>query len=293
MLSNKPKLSIPVGVVMLLLALGCSAAPDLGKLWRAARSGTYESAAAAELSEAQRLFEAELAGASTTTAAWQALGIERFGVTVADRACAILREAIEARRGRGFYLFCAGADNTVALQVPHAITDLHTGAIGATLAAGGRFAVVAWNTVRRRTETEGRLVEADLAHLHASYFTALTEAIANSEHIDRVVQIHGFAASRRRSAAAARAAFIVSAGTRNPPPAIAATAALLQREFSLPALVYPRDTRELGGTTNRSGEILRRAGFEGFLHLEMNRGLRDRLRADEVMAARLAAVLAP
>ena len=45
-------------------------------------------------------------------------------------------------------------------------------------------------------------------------------------------------------------------------------------------LAYPRDVRELGGTTNRIGQLWRELGREDFLHIELSHALRQRLVGD-------------
>ncbi len=44
--------------------------------------------------------------------------------------------------------------------------------------------------------------------------------------------------------------------------------------------LFPTTVDELGGTTNVQDKILRAAGHDGFVHLELSRPLRRRLRDD-------------
>jgi hypothetical protein len=92
-----------------------------------------------------------------------------------------------------------------------------------------------------------------------------------------VVQLHGFAPANRTTCAGREAALILSAGHRYPGCRLRRLAACLAG--SLPGVVrlYPDQVRELGGTTNRIGELLRQAGFSNFIHMEMSPMLRLRL----------------
>lgn len=58
-------------------------------------------------------------------------------------------------------------------------------------------------------------------------------------------------------------------------------------------LVYPDDTRELGGTTNTVGKHLRTLGRDNFVHIELSYETRQRLAGDESRISELARCLAP
>ena len=193
--------------------------------------------------------------------------------------CHVVHETVERREGRGFYLFCPQADNHSALQAPHAFKDLHTGRIALALAHTARFRVVAWNTVPRYSEDAQGRHSADLAHLRESYFTALTRALAADSTVDHVIQLHGFSRQKRKGNGK-DAHIIVSNGTRRPDRTVFDLANRLRTALDVDTRVFPHDIRELGALTNRQGKILREAGRNSFIHIELSTETRKRLRND-------------
>ena len=285
--------SLPTALLALcLLAAGSARAAPLDRLWKAARDGHYQAPAAAELRRATALFTRELAGDPTPelAAAWRSLGWQRRALVLAGVDCRVLYEAAGRREGRGFYLFCPGAAGRAALQAPHAFKDLHTGRIALALARQARFRVVAWNTVPRfSTDARGRH-DADLAHLPESYFTALTRALAAHADIGPLIQLHGFARAARKGSGR-QAHIILSNGTRRPGPRVLELAARLRRALGVDTRVYPLDIRELGALTNREAQVLRAAGRDDFVHIELSAELRKRLRDDAAARTRFADAL--
>ena len=51
------------------------------------------------------------------------------------------------------------------------------------------------------------------------------------------------------------------------------------------------EVRELGGTRNVQGRLLRERGHDGFVHVELGRPLRERLRNEQELRSSLAACL--
>ncbi|MDX2455941.1 MAG: hypothetical protein QNL87_00375, partial [Gammaproteobacteria bacterium] len=82
-----------------------------------------------------------------------------------------------------------------------------------------------------------------------------------------------------------------SAGTAWPTPASTAVAACLQSLLNNPVRLYPRDVQELGATTNQQGRLLRRLAHNGFVHVELSRALRERLRSQGPLRTGFAACL--
>lgn len=286
-----------VRAILMALALGAGApAPAQDGITLAAllgdaiEGGDYAIPRPDELQAAESLFR-RLAldiPADKLNADAAALGME----IVTDGLLVILREQPTARRGRGFYVFRRGSDADV-LHVPHGFKDEMTREIGLALFLEGRFAAAGWNTVPRYYERDGARVDADLAHLPDSWFTAFARATASAWPRGRTLQLHGFANEKRRSPAGAGAALILSNGTEAPPPALRALRDCLSRSLREPAALYPQDVRELGGTTNAQGEALRELRYAGFLHLETSRDLRQRLRDDRTSRATLLNCLQP
>jgi hypothetical protein len=251
---------------------------------RLARGYVPATTADAALSEA--LFERLLRGEQGADIAE---GLARIGFTLASvtlggEAATVIREAAGQRTGKGLYVLRQGAGRPtpVLLQAPHRFTDLDTGRIVARLLEEGGFLAAAWNTVPRWYEDGGVRIDADLAHVEVSHFNAFTRAFAKVHGRSRVIQIHGFERARRRSGAGAQAGVIVSSGTGRPGSASAEVARCLEGALTPErVLLYPVDVKELGGTTNANAAALRELKFDGFVHIEVARELRIRLRDDE------------
>lgn len=62
--------------------------------------------------------------------------------------------------------------------------------------------------------------------------------------------------------------------------------------FTEPVLLYPVQVGELGGVTNQIGQTLRTLGSRAFVHLELARPLRERLREDAATRRRFGDCLA-
>ena len=266
------------------------AAADLEALWRAHRVEAYRPPPPEELARAEALFLRTLAGpaAPGLAADWAALGFDLRPLDDDARRLWVLAEQPRRRDGRGLFALAGDPAGRLYLQAPHSFKDLHTGRIGLRLFAEGAFAAGAWNTVPRRyTDEDEDPVQADMAHHEASYLEPFTRALVRHQPQALTLQLHGFAGGSRRSAAARGAGFIVSAGSTRASVAAEALTRCLADRFGAPALLYPRDTRELGGTRNRIGRILRAAGNEGFLHLEAALAIRQRLRDDAGSRRRL------
>lgn len=272
-------------------AVSATLAAAIGpRLAEAIRDGHYSPADADELARAERLFERLAAGSSP-----EALRAEmrELGVAVErDGPLVIVREREDARHGRGFYVFRDNARPDV-LHVPHGFKDEMTRDIGLALFAEGDFTAAAWNTVPRRYERDGVQVDADVAHLPATWFNAFVRATGRAWPQGRSLQIHGFDAGKRRSAAGADAALILADGTAVPDDALRRQRDCLASRLGREVALYPDDVGELGGTANVQGRTLRGLGYRGFVHIELGRSLRLTLRDDPGARAHLLACLQP
>jgi len=269
-----------------------TAAPE--DLVAARRCATYAPASMAELRRAEAAFRDLLQrreeAPATPDSAWKELGFETLRVTDNGVTWQVLREARGHCRGQGLYLIREGAAPELMLQVPHGYHDLHTDEIALRLARTP-VRVLAFNSVPRRYSRRGEARDADLAQREDSFFVALTRAFAATFPTGRIVQLHGFSREKRTTPAGAGAAVIVSAGTRWPSPGTEAVAACLQAQVDAPVRLYPRDVRELGGTGNLQGRILRGLAHSGFVHVELSRAMRERLQREDTLSARFARCL--
>lgn len=264
--------------------------PTLQEMLReAVRGGDYLAPGKEEMGRAEALFMRLARGATPAEVAAEAEALEmdiaRTGSLV------VVRESAAARRGRGFFVFRreAGPDG---LLVPHGFMDAMTRDIGAKLFEEGSFSAAAWNTVPRAYRRGNERVHADLAHLPDSWFNAFARAVARSWPDGRILQLHGFAPSKRKNATAAEADMIISNGTRTPDEALRRSQRCLNGRLGK-VLLYPTDIRELGGTTNAQGITLRAHGYEGFVHIEASRALRQRLKDSAAARAILLECLQP
>jgi len=268
--------------------LGASPDPIAELRARASRQGRYELPATLELARAETLFERTLSrreGFAALVAEWAGLGFQLRRVGEQSDASLVLMEAPGRRTGRGFYLFRDAPGPDLAIEAPHSPSDLGTGEILLRLYRETRAAAAAWSTVHRR--------EADLAHLTGSYFHSFSLAFARAFPAGRLVQIHGFDAEKPASGRDREAGVIVSNGTRQPGPALRSSWQCLERGFPGLIRLFPEEIGELGGTNNSQAGALSRIEYRGFVHLEMSRSFRRRLREDATALATLAGCLRP
>lgn len=278
----------------LLLCSAAQGEETLASLLRAASNGGhFEAVGEQELQQATVLFSRLARGEAVQSVSSAAETLALDIVTLPQLI--VVREKPEARRGRGLFVFRppAGKKNQHdILLIPHSFKDEMTREIGLALFAEGHFRAAAWNTVPRRYDRDGKPVDADMAHLSATYFNAFTRAWAEISKEDSFLQLHGFDPAKRRDASAAQAAIILSAGHTNPPSQLRQRWQCLQKAIPGAAL-YPETTRELGGTTNSQGKLLRAAGNPNFIHAELSREFRVSLLNDINLRRRLLDCLHP
>ena len=297
-MNKKPHLTVVLSLFLLIGAPAVSAPttprtlPEL--LAPAIRGGDYRPAPAEEVSRAEALFLRLAQGgepaALAAEASQLALTLESIGALV------IVREADHAKQGRGFFVFrrdLAPEARRDVLLVPHGFKDEMTRDIGLALFQQGGFSAAAWNSVPRRYERDGVSVDADLAHLPGTWFTAFALALARAWPLGQTLQIHGFDQGKRKSDAAANADMILSNGSQSAGAQLRRQGQCLASALARPVLLYSESMRELGGTTNVQGAALREAGYPGFVHMELSRPLRQALRDDVATRATLLRCLQP
>lgn len=301
---------MPTGWLRGALALGlvvaapwscAQAVPDaatqtsLSELFARSYGGEYRGAAPGDAQRARALFARTFEVAANPDEAvlhalvtdWAAEGFDmnRIGVSAANAYAVVERAA--RREGRGFYVFRCGGGAWV-LQAPHRPSDLHTGEIALRLFEEGRFAAAAWSTVPRRQKQANTGIDADLAHHDDTVFTAFAQAAAQREDTRGLLQLHGFDAESRADVLPAGTGMIVSSGAKRLHGSAAALAARLAAVDAFGARRYPDEVRTLGGLTNSSVAALRAQGREAlFVHLEISRALRERLRDEAGLRGRL------
>jgi hypothetical protein len=197
----------------------------------------------------------------------------------------VLRETSRRQEGRGFYVFLPASRGQEIVEAPHSFHDKYTRTIAERLFRSGQFRAASWNTVKRSV--------VDVAHARFHYLNAFTRAAQATDPATTVVQIHGYAAMKRKTPAGMSADMILSNGTDRPHTSLVELQQRLQTVWpKFAVLAYPTDVRELGATKNVQAELLRAAGSDRFLHVEMSRRLRLSLASDAIVRSEFLEALA-
>ena len=228
-------------------------------------------------------------GYDITSEMWQSVGFD------ADRTVdnydwyLELSERSGGRNGLGSYLLRYGVHSSILLEAPHSDDDLYTGRIVRNLFLTGFYAGAGFNSLSRwSVDRQARY--GDFTRREDTAFAAFAVAFLAENPGGTVIQIHGFDTEKRGEASFADADIVVSEGTDAPSPRTHALCDCLNRLLPARVLLYPKDTRELGGTRNATGKIVRQGGGY-FLHLELSLNFRNRLRRDSVLTDRFDACL--
>jgi hypothetical protein len=254
--------------------------------------GSLQTVSQAEMDRMEKLFTLMFQGNvnATVRTEWQELGFTMVDAVCAGVPCVVLAESKGQKRGRGFYLFSRDQAGPV-IMMPHRYYDLDTGKIGMDMFATGLCRAAAWNTVHRYAfERQNKGDPSDLADNVTSPFAAFTRSFARVHPQKLLVQVHGFSHTGRKTRAGREAGIILSGGGRVPV-WLVPLGRDLKRYLDVDVRIYPLDVNELGGTTNVSGRILSGLGHSGFVHLEMERTLRSRLKDEASLCLRLTTIL--
>lgn len=189
-----------------------------------------------------------------------------------------LREQKDFKQARGYFVINTHAKNDWLLQAPHADSDLHTGKIASRLFLLTAFRAAQWNTVHRDIS--------DMAHTEDTYWQAFAQAFAELYPNGRIIQIHGFDQESRKTETGSDSDMILSAGHDQPPEWLQNTAKCLKEALPFKISLYPAEVNELGGTQNAQGAMLRAMGFDGFMHIEMSKAMRDEMLNNDRTRAR-------
>ena len=275
----------PVSEFSLLLCLLFASPLTPAGVWEelsaSGRCDSYRPMAEEQLRLAESLFREILQMIQVSdewlASAWSQLGYAPVPVAAAGDDWVGLQDVTPACRGQGLYLINRRPKGALVVQAPHAYHDLHSGQIAGSLLRED-VAILAWNSAKRSVRIEAGGALADLAKRRDSLFIALARALARAPQ-GRLIQIHGFDNRKRRTNAGTTAAVIVSSGSRWSTPPVEHIAGCLRPIIEGPVLVYPREVAELGATRNAQGHAVRSHGHQGFVHLELNRRTRERLRS--------------
>ena len=283
------KPSLRKAVLLSFLAMAASApaaAQTLERLLeRASSARLYRQSSPAEMQHAQDLFLRVLRGerSALLQRAWRALGMNLEPLNDNGAELLVLYESDNMRMGRGLYAFRPALSQPIALQAPHSFKDYHTRQIVLEMMLETQAAAAAWNTTPRSFDQAGATINADLAHQEQTFFIAFSRAFAQHYARGRILQLHGFAQEKRATQAGAAADMILSSGRQTPTPAALAAGRCLKQRMPGSVRIYPHDVLELGGETNTIGHALTQMGHAGFLHLEISRSMRKRVRSDDAL----------
>jgi len=263
---------------------------ELYQIYKNAKtSGNYIEPGTKELNQAQFLFRSlffhqDLSGLKQ---ALKELHLKVVKMELNSKELLILIEEKTHRTGRGFYIFWNNKDAQNVLQMPHSQKDLYTGKIGLSLFVEGNFAAGAWNTVPRHYKQGTERVSADLCDFHQSYFIEFSKAFAHCHSKGHIIQLHGFSPQKRKAQAGKQSTFIISSGSWKQNRQLVNLDRCFEKNFFLVSSLYPFEINELGGTQNTVGKTLRQMGHNGFIHLEMNKSIRNKLCKEQSMREKL------
>lgn len=270
-------------IPMLLGPLPAWAEPEPGDwLWRE-RCNSYQ-VDKGDLEILSGLFQQTFNAPEFPATMWRKAGFDVKELDWPPGPVHAVRESAEKCRGRGAYLFRTKG-LAVALQAPHRFKDLDTGQIQLRLMRQGGFSAAAWNSAPRNTPMPDGTGKADLARLAKSPFTLFAQAFVRNNPDGQLVQIHGF---RRDDSPQRNFAAIISNGSRLPDHRVDELAHCLNKIGVAPAARYGVDSMILGGTRNPVGRLLRQTGSGQFVHLELARTERKRLRRETPLIKEMA-----
>jgi len=252
-------------------------------LSHASKGGLYIQPDEEELKDAMRLMERLFNGKLDEEAKSLSskIGFKIMEIDSSEGQLVILKEDDDKKRGRGLMIFRLQDYRGFAIEVPHAFTDIHTRKIGLKLFLDGMANAVIFNTVKRKYKMDGVSINADMAHIEESYFTAFARAFARTHPSGYIIQLHGFSKQKRSTPSGRKSDMIISSGRSMGSWASLRIYNCLRKRTDYRISIYPHDVKELGGRTNSVARLLNSMGYNGFVHLEMSGVMRNMLIKDE------------
>lgn len=188
--------------------------------------------------------------------------------------------------GWGDYRFSKHKTSGIVIMAPHRYHDKYTGVITKTLFNKHNLTSIALNSISRYSNNQQQS-SADLAHLANSLHTAYARAFVTQFPEGKLIQLHGFNAHKRRTITAKMADAILSNGTAWSSKHLLT----LQTCLSKPgwqSVRFPQQVSELGGSKNSIGGVLRYMGHSGFIHIELNASIREKLVNNKILTTTFA-----
>lgn len=280
-MTMRPRSGIPATVALTVLVAATCSGPAGDWRSRLIVAPLYRPPSAKAQADIANLFEGAFGtpAADWSAPAWEGVGFVAEWIGSPEATYLSLHEVAGQFEGKGRYLLRPRGTLAVALQAPHADTDLYTGDIAERLFVEMPVVAAAFSTLPRwAVDVRGR--PADLAQRSDSLLVTFTNAFLNRHPDGIVVQLHGFDGANRETEAGATADIVISDGTRHPRHELVATRDCLIDITAGRVRLYPDEVVELGGTFNVIGGLIRDAALGRFVHLEMNLQFRRRLMAD-------------
>jgi hypothetical protein len=249
----------------------------------ACKYGIYIAPSERELKDVRSLFELLFRGIFDDRARVlsKRVGLRLIEFQYHNEKFIILKEDDDKRRGRGIMIFRPEDYRGFAIQVPHAFTDIHTRDIGLRLFLDGKAKAVIFNTVKRQYTKNEVKINADMTHIGESYFTVFARAFASTHPSGYIIQLHGFLKNKRKTPSGRQSDVIISSARSTASQISVTIYNCLRENMNKVISLYPYDVRELGGRTNTIASALNSMGFNGFVHIEMSRVMRDLLIKDK------------
>lgn len=258
---------------------------DKMKARRDAAAVRYVPPTSAELEAFGAWFRSVVAAAEADT-----LGVSQaplgFELDTSGAPLWLAGERTSHKRGAGAFVVRTGPALNWVVQAPHTFFDVGTLEIAVTCFEVLNARALLINTVRRSNSSKDDLqheeraefarsgeADSDLAHAPRSFFSTAHSTFVQAATSYSALQIHGF-----RDELLPQVSVVVSAAGTNA--SAGALARHLQAVLGPEAVrLYPSQVKKLGGTRNAQAQLSKASG-SAFIHLELSRTLRNRLKAD-------------
>jgi len=169
----------------------------------------------------------------------------------------------------------------IFLQAPHRFHDQHTGSILKKMLLLKNFAVASTNSLHRyKKNILHKKSNFDLAHTKDTLFLKTSNLYSKDKRAQAVVQLHGYSPKNRKSSLAKRADFIISSGKRSPNLRASKIDSCLKIS-GFKSLLYGKEVFELGGTQNIFSKLGSADLKKKFVHIEINKLMRNKLNSNK------------
>lgn len=258
-------------LIFFLFLSNINAVSQLKQLYIDSKATVYRSLSYSEFEMATSLFQTLLHGqinSERVMHSLQSLGLmlvhlDKYNTAIIDHK----------KRGWGFYIIRHDIPAQNLISIPHRYHDIGTGSIGYKLMKNHPYRAIAFNTAHRKIS--------DLAHTKYTIFNAFHRAFSLEYKEEFIYQLHGFSKIKHGASDPENVNAIISS-TTFPTQQVEKIAQCIS-SLGYEARVFGKDVFELGGTTNHQSKMLKENGYLNFIHIELNKLLRDNLRSDKIL----------